>query len=253
MRRLPHFALFLSLAVWTIPLAATRAEALPGTSYPQASSPPTVDQILSNYIQALGGEEAYHKLKTRVMKGVIHTTGGGEVGSIEIYQAAPNKGTSTTFFPGDTPMRRGHNGSKGWFVDPDEGPQDATDDALKDIQQRFNFFRDIQIKEEYPGMEYRGTETLAGRPAYVTEFKRGDGSSERFYFDTGTGLLVRHDLPTSEGVARQMLMSDYRAVDGIKYPFRVQISDPEFEAVIEYTEIGHNVPIDESKFEKPAR
>lgn len=253
MRRLPHIAIFLLLAVWTIPGVATRAGALPGSLSPQASSPPTVDQILANYIRALGGEEAYHKLKTRVMKGTIHTTGGGEVGSIEIYQTAPNKGTSTTFFPGDTPMRRGHDGSKGWFVDPDEGPQDATDDTLKDIQQRFDFFRDIRFKEEYPGMEYRGTETLGGRTAYVTEFKRADGSSEKFYFDAGTGLLVRRDIPSSQGIARQMLMSDYRGVDGIQYPFRVQISDPEFEAVIEYTEISHNVPIDESKFQKPAR
>jgi hypothetical protein len=253
MRRFFLFALFLSFALWAITGDPAAAEFSLATPVAQASSAPTVDQILSNYVRALGGEEAYHKLKTRVMKGAIHTTGGGEVGSIEIYETAPDKGTSTTFFPGDLPVRRGYNGSKGWIVDPDEGPQDATDDSLKDIQKRFDFFRDLKIKEEYPGMAYRGTESLDGHVCNVTEFKRPDGSSEKFYFDQETGLLVRHDVPSSEGVPRQMVMSEYRQVDGIQYPFRVRITDPEFEAVIDYTEIRHNVPIDESQFEKPAR
>lgn len=245
--------LFLALLVGTLisvagPMAPLGVAAGPQT--PRTS--PTVDQILARYVQALGGEEAYHKLKTRVMKGVIHVTGSGELGSIEFYGQAPNQGTSTTFFPGDIPVTRGYNGSKGWYVDPDSGPQDANADALADLQQEFDFFREIRLKEIYPGISYKGMETVNGRPAYSTEAARADGSKETFFFDTETGLLIRHDVSSPEGGVRENFLGDYRAVDGILYPFRVQMTDPEFEAVIEYKEIRHNVPLEEAKFEKPA-
>jgi zinc protease len=242
------------LSVLTVCLMSG-AEALPAPSVAQTpSAAPTVDQIISNYVRALGGEEAYHKLKTRVMKGVIHTAGSGEAGSIETFQVAPDKGTSTTYIPGDKPVTRGYDGSKGWSVDPDEGPQDATGDDLADIKDRFDFYRELRLKEIYPQMVYSGTETLGNLSAYVTEVKRGDGSSEKFYFDTRTGLLVQRDVPAPDsGGVRQTVFSDYRTVGGIQYPFKIVMSDPDFEAVIEYTEILHNVSVDESKFVKPVR
>jgi zinc protease len=251
MRRLISLGFASVLALGLSP----EADALPAPRVAQSPSPaPTVEEILSNYVRALGGDEAYHKLKTRVMKGVIHTAGSGEEGSIEIYESAPNKGTSTTYIPGDKPVTRGYDGSKGWFVDPDEGLQDAIGDDLADIQNRFDFYRELRLKEIYPQMKYGGTETLGGHPTYVTEAKRSDGSTEEFYFDAQTGLLVRHDVPAPDsGGIRQIVFSDYRTVDGIQYPFKVQISDPDSEMVIEYTEIRHNVPVDESKFVKPIR
>jgi hypothetical protein len=251
MKRLANSGLVSALALCLI--AGT--EAFPGFYPAQTpSGAPTVGAILSHYARALGGEEAYHKLKTRVMKGVIHTAGSGEIGSVEVYEMAPDKGTSTTYIPGDKPVTRGFDGSKGWFVDPEEGPQDASGEDLADIQSRFDFFHDLRLKEIYPQMMYAGTETLGGHLAYVTESKRSDGLTEKFYFDVQTGLLVRRDVPAPDsGGVRQTIFSDYRAVDGIQYPFKVQVSDPDFEAVIEYTEIRHNVPVDESKFVKPAR
>ncbi|HET7842308.1 MAG TPA: hypothetical protein VFM21_11910, partial [Terriglobia bacterium] len=205
-------------------------------------------------VRALGGEENYHQLKTRVMKGVIHTAGSGEAGSTEVYQAAPDKGMSSTYIPGDKPMRRGYDGAKGWFVDPDEGPQEATGDGLAPIKDEFDFFRNLRLKEIYPQMSYVGTEAFGGRTAFVTEAKHEKGGSDKFYFDTQTGLLLRHDAYAPDGGVQQTSYGDYRAVDGIQYPFRVQISDPaEFEIVIEYTAIQHDAPIDASKFAMPAQ
>jgi zinc protease len=253
MRRPRPFSLLAAIAVGLIPglPCLSPARLVP----PQApSSPPTVEQILANYNRALGGEENYHKLKTRVMKAVIHTAGSGEAGSIEAYQAAPDRGMSSTYFPGDKPMVRGYDGAKGWVVDPDEGPQEAAGDDLAAIKREFDFYRALRLKETYPQMTYSGTETLGNRKVFVTESKSADGGSEKFYFDAQTGLLLRHDVPVPDsGGVRQMTYSDYRNVDGVQYPFKVQISDPDSEFVIEYTEIRHNEPIDVSKFAMPAK
>jgi hypothetical protein len=253
MRRLRPAGLFIAIAVGLIPGIPRDSSALPAA--PQiAPSQPTVEQILANYNRALGGEETYHKLKTRVMKGVIHMAGSGEAGSIELYQGAPDKGMSSTYFPGDRPMVRGYDGTKGWYADPDEGPQDVTGDELTRLKGEFDFYRDLGLGKTFPQMTYRGSEAVGDRTAYVTEAKLANGGTERFYFDAQTGLLLRRDTPAPEsGGIRQTTYSDYRAVDGVQYPFKVQISHPEFEVVIEYTEIRHDVPIAPSKFAKPAK
>lgn len=188
------------------------------------------------------------------MKGIIHTAGSGEAGSIQVYQAAPDKGMSSTYIPGDKPMRHGYDGSKGWVVDPDEGPQEATGDDLAPIKDEFDFFKDLRLKEKYPQMTYVGTETLNGRAVFITEAKREKGGSDKFYFDTQTGLLVHRNAIAPDGSVQQTTYGDYRAVDGIQYPFHVEISDPaEFEIVIEYTEIRHNAPLEASRFAMPAQ
>jgi len=251
MRRLKPAGIFLAINVGLAAGLAGISSAFP--SAPQnSSSPPTAEQIVANYNRALGGEETYHKFKTRVMKAIIHTVGSGEAGSLELYLAAPDRGTSSTYFPGDTPVVRGFDGEKGWVVTADDGPQDVTGDDLVPLKREFDFYRDVNLLKVFPQMAYAGTEVVDGRSASVTEAKLKSGGTEKFYFDSQTGLLVRRDTPAPEsGGIRQTTYSDYRSVDGIQYPFKVHITHPEFEVVIEYTEIRHDVPIDGSKFSKP--
>jgi hypothetical protein len=46
---------------------------------------------------------------------------------------------------------------------------------------------------------------------------------------------------------------DFKEVDGVKLPFSVRQTTPDFDYVIRYSDIKYNVPIDDSKFEKPGR
>jgi hypothetical protein len=223
------------------------------SSAQNSTPPPTVEQIIANYNRALGGEETYHKFKTRIMKAVIHTVGSAEAGSLELYQAAPDKGMSSTYFPGDPPVLRGFDGEKGWVVTADDGPQDVTGDGLDRLKRDFDFYRDLNLLKLFPQMTFAGTEVMDGRSVFVTEAGLKSGGAEKFYFDSQSGLLVRRDTPAPEsGGIRQTIYSDFRSVDGIQYPFKVHITHSEFELIIEYTEIRHDVPIVASKFSKPS-
>src|SRR5512143_1018246 len=197
MRRLKSAGIFLAILVGLAAGLTGLSSAFP--SAPQnSSSPPTAEQIVANYNRALGGEETYHKFKTRVMKALIHTVGSGEAGSMELYQAAPDKGTSSTYFPGDAPVVRGFDGDKGWVVTADEGPQDVTGDELVRVKREFDFFRDFNLMKEFPQMKYTGSEVVGGRTAWVTEASLKSGGAEKFYFDSQTGLLLRRDAPAPE-------------------------------------------------------
>ena len=50
-----------------------------------------VEQILGKYVQAIGGETAYRRLRSRVMKGTFELTDEGVAGTIEQEAVAPNR------------------------------------------------------------------------------------------------------------------------------------------------------------------
>ncbi len=216
-------------------------------------SAPSVESVLARYVQALGGEAALRKPTTRVMRGAIQFQGASELGSVEVYAKAPNKGTSTTYVPGDLPFRKGTNGSTGWYVDTDEGPKDMTGTDLADLQREFDFYRPLHLKEHYPNLTLQGAAPVAGRDAQVLEVTLSSGEKRKLYFDAASGLLVREDVTSTDGTGTVSTFEDYREVDGVKYPFTVRRTDPDTEMVIRYSEIRHNVPLEDAKFEKPAR
>jgi hypothetical protein len=228
---------------------------------PQASAQPGVDDVLAHYVRALGGEAAFHKLSTRVMKGSIQAPASGDTGSIvpgtiEVDQKAPNKRVVLINFPGGGGDANGYNGTTGWYLDPDEGPKDMEPAQVEALKPQVDFYREIRLKELFPKIAFQGTAKVNGHDAYVLEAPHPNGGVEKFYFDRTTGLLLRDETPVDvpdEG--RTTIVSDfddYREVDGVKLPFSVHQTSPDFEYIIKFTEIKQNVPIDDTKFNRPA-
>lgn len=228
--------------------------AFPAFSAPQTAGAPTVDQVLDQYVQALGGRDAIQKLTTLTMKGSIANPSTGETGTVEIYMKSPNKRLALTNIFAEGLDERGTNGTAGWYLDPDEGPKDLSGDDLTALKAQAEFYRDLKFKEVYPQLASAGRETVNGKPMNVLATARPDGTTEKFYFDSESGLLVRDDVPyvTDDGKSVVVnVFEDFRDVDGIKRPFTIRQTSPDFDYVIKFAEIKSNAPIDDSKFEKP--
>jgi zinc protease len=106
-------------------------------------------------------------------------------------------------------------------------------------------------------MAVAGKERVGERDAYVIVSRVSDRRIERLYFDAQTGLLLRVAATTETPLARlpeETVYEDYREVDGVKLPFTVRVSyvDPFVGWTRKITEIRHNVPVEDSKFAKPA-
>ena len=230
----------------------------------QASAKParsaTLDEVVDKYVQAVGGKDAIQKVTSRVMTGSIESPATGDAGSlvpgaIEVDEKAPNKRVVDIIFPGTGEDHQGFDGVSGWFVDPDEGPQDLPAAALPSVKLESEFYREIHLRDLFPKMALKGTTKVNGQDAVVVEAPHADGTIEAFYFDAASGLLVRDDVPVDvpdEGhTTVENDFSDYRDVDGVKLPFAIHQTSPDFEYIIKFKEIRQNVPIDDAKFQKP--
>jgi len=75
------------------------------------------------------------------------------------------------------------------------------------------------------------------------------------YFDAQMGLLVRivrfTETPLG-GNPWQIDLEDYRTEDGVKIPFRRELSQFHFVTTIQIDRVRQNVAIDDSTFRKPS-
>ncbi len=214
---------------------------------------PTFDQIAEKYVQAAGGSGAFENLKTRIMKGTMSDT-RGDSAEVEVDQAAPGKIVTVVKFPNGA-VSQGYNGTVAWAKTP-AGQADISGQELAQLKRSADLARPLKIREECLSPRVMAKTELDGVEAYVVT-GRADGQRVQLYFDAGNGLLLRRRIMINTVLGafpEQDDYSDYRKVDGVTLPFVVRHSTPESfpGTTFRFTEITHNVPVDESRFNPPA-
>ena len=216
---------------------------------------PTAEQILAKYTEALGGSAVIDRLKTRSMKGTWLTSDGITLG-YEVYQAAPDKLFTVLNTPKQGIFERGFNGQTAWEKSS-RGIRDLEGTQLFYLRRYPDLFKDIKLQGQFSRISFSRREKIDGKDVYLLSGIGLDGKGERLYFDTQTGLLVRRITSTRTMVGlipEQVDYEDYRDVDGMKVPFTIRITsiDSFYSSTRKFTEIKLNVPVDETKFNKPA-
>jgi hypothetical protein len=236
----PETAVTLGKSLW---LTAPVAKPEPATL--------SVEQILANYVQAIGGEAVLRKLTTRVSRGARIGADGVLVPE-EVYQKAPDKLLVITKYP-DNHLRAVLNGQRGWAVNKDRA-QEISGEELAELQREATFHKELALKELYAQMSFVGKELIGEREMYVISAKSRSGNPEKLYFDTQTGLLRRRyrESPTALGpFPLQTDYEDYQRVDGVTLPLTIRWSMPGRVWSRRIAEVSHNTPIEEQQFSAP--
>jgi len=226
-----------------------------GTATTAKETPPTTEQILAKYTEALGGSAAIEKLKTRSMKGTWLTANGVTLG-YEVYQTAPDKIYTVLNTPKQGVFERGFNGQTAWEKSS-RGVRKLEGIELFYLKRYPDLFKDIKLQGQFTRLGFGGKDKIDGKEVYVLRGQGIDGKGERLFFDAQTALLVRRIIstPTIVGlIPEQVDFEDYRDVDGLKMPFTIRITaiDSFYSSTRKFTEIKLNVAIAETKFNKPA-
>jgi hypothetical protein len=212
---------------------------------------PTLDELLAKYVEAIGGPTAVKAVSSRVVKGTVDVIGKMRGGKFESYAQAPNKLVSII----DTqPMglsRVGFNGRTGWMRSS-AGVRTLKGPELSSLQREANFYGLVTMKTDYAKITLAGKSKIGYREVFVLDLQPAAGAVQRVYFDAHTYLPVRVNtvamlLSTSAPV--EIYLDDWRAVDGVKYPFSVSQSFPGLTLLFTVSEIKHNVELDAKMFE----
>lgn len=246
--------LFALLALSAAPFAGQQktAQALVDSSN---AATPAADQIIDNYIAAVGGKAAIEKVTSRVSKGTVEVVGLAEKGTIEVYGKAPNKMCTILKVPGVGARAWGYNGMLAWAFNPDSGKiEERTGKDLVAARVEADFYQPLNLRDHYSKLSVKGVEKIqyreGPRDTYVIEATNSSGEVEKLYFDTTSGLLLRHDTWEDKLPIRDFFL-DYTDVDGVKVPFTNRQAEGKNVLILRFTEVKQNVPIDEARFNKP--
>jgi thiol-disulfide isomerase/thioredoxin len=215
---------------------------------------PTIDELLKTYVNAIGGREAHEKLKSRVIKGRIDLAGAESWGQLEIYGKAPNKSLTVMNVQPMGQVKHGYDGCTAWNAGDTVGLKTLTGPALAHFATNSDFYRELKLKDLYPGLRLMGRMKEKDREFFLVEGFPVTGGAEIMYFDSKTGFLTGRDVTqqTPQGPIRvEMRYGDWRDVDGVKLPFKIIQIMPNLRYVFTVREVKHNQPVDDKLFEKP--
>ena len=217
---------------------------------------PTIDQIFDKYLQALGGPARLARLTSYVAKGT--STPFGDVGKgypAEIYAKAPDQ-LATIVHQQDGDVARTFDGRQGYFLLPltvvEEYPW--TGGALEGAKLDAELAFPARIKQALTSWRVSFSTTVNGVDVRVVQGTGAAGLVATLYFDKQSGLLVRMIRYTNSAVGRvptQLDFSDYRAVAGVKMPFKWSYSWLSGRDDFVLADVQPNVAIDPARFAKP--
>jgi zinc protease len=154
-------------------------------------------------------------------------------------------------------MERAISGNMGWEKNP-QGVRDLMGGQLADLKMSLQLFRNLKLKEQYTSLRVAGRkERIGEREVYVITATTADKKRERLFFDAENGLLLRRISYTDSMIGiipEQTDFEDYRDVEGVKLPFIIKLSTVDVgnpASTRTFTEIKLNVPVEDSKFNKP--
>ncbi len=238
------------VSVPPLPIAPPAADMARSTD-----APPTAEQILGKYTQAVGGKEAVEKLKNTAFKGT-QAGANGPAAPLELQTAGADKLVSMVTMGQGAVISQGLNGNAAWQKNPRE--QRAMDSIeitrLKSLAMSLD---PLQLREPYPRLGFGGKDKIGDREVVILRGQLPDKRRVRYFFDAQSGLLLRRLIIADAVIGlepEQTDYEDYREVDGVKIPFTIRTSSTDgfINATRKFTEVKHHVTIDDSVFNPPA-
>jgi photosynthetic reaction center cytochrome c subunit len=209
--------------------------------------------VLAKYIQALGGPAALAKVTTRVETGKALMPEGPAI-PIDIYTKAPDQRVSVMHTTRGESVTA-YNGQGGWISFPSRPVHEmSASDQMAAKLDAESFYPNL-LQQQFTELKLQPDPEKIGE--HDTDVVVGLAKGQppvKFYFDKTSGLLLRmvHYTNTPLGLnPTQVDFADYRAVDGVKTPYRWTIARPSGAFTIQLDEVQQNVPIDAARFVEP--
>lgn len=223
-----------------------------------AASAQTADEIVAKNLAARGGLDKVKAVQTIKETGQI--TAQGIQASLTITAKRPNLMRQDVSIMGMS-MVRSFDGTTAWMMQsgaqaggPPPGPITVPEPDASQIRDQANFDGPlVDYKAQGTTIDLVGTETLNGKKVYHLKLSTKDQHVIHCYIDTETNLETRIVNEVQGGSIEQQL-SDYREVDGLKFPFLIRTTQgANVLAELQITKVELNQPVDDAIFKMPVK
>jgi outer membrane lipoprotein-sorting protein len=226
---------------------------------PLAAAAQTADEIVKKVLDARGGVDKLKAVQSERITGRISFSRGVE-GAFVVELKRPMKVHVEISLDGQQIIRVYDGKSSGWMINPfaeNKEIQPLSSEELKNIADESDFDGPlVDYKTKGSRIELAGKENLDDKPVYRLKLTNKNGDIRFYFIDASSFLLLKWEGIRKTGEQElpwESFFSDFREVQGLKYPFRIDQGSPgtEIKQTLTTEKMEINPQIDDSHFAKP--
>src|SRR6266404_4893070 len=209
-------------------------------------------KVVDQYVKSAGGAKALSRIQTLTLEGTF-TNEEGKSGTYTLDTKLPNRYYSE-LLAGDKNVIEAYNGKSAWHQNAAGelgtlvGPQGMQLEAAA----RFYNSRLLNLKKNKITLAFVGHTQVRGRDALQLAVTTATGVKRQVFFDPQTHLIVK-EAATVGGVEEEILYDDYRAVDGVKLPHKIELHRGNEKYDVNVTRAVINGTVGERVFDFPIK
>ena len=209
-------------------------------------------KIVEQYVKAAGGAKTLSRIQTLTIEGAFNTE-DGKSGTYTFDTKLPNR-YYMELLTGDKNLIEAYNGKSAWRQNAAgeigtlvgaEGMQ------LEAAAQVYNS-RLVNPKKNKIAPALVGHAQVRGKDVLQLELTTATGMKRQIFFDPQTHLIVKESA-TVGGIEEEILYDDYRTVDGVKVPYKIELHRGSDKYDIGVTRAVINGTIGERVFDFPKK
>ncbi|MFN4761837.1 M16 family metallopeptidase [Gillisia sp. Q332] len=200
----------------------------------------TAEAVLDKYIQAIGGKQALDKVSSLLMNASAEIQ--GQKLDLEVKTTANGKSLQVVSMGGNAISKQVFDGTTGFAVMQGQKVP-FTEEQIADVKAESIPFPELIVEDA----RVMGIEAVEGKDAYAIALN----DKTTAYYDVETGLKVKSVKTVSQGPQTMEVptgYSNYKEVNGIKFPFMMTQSFGPQSIEFTVSEIKLNQGIEDSDF-----
>jgi len=225
----------------------------------QELKPLTVDELVAKNIEAKGGLDALHAVRSLRLRGKMLVNQGQIEFAYVQTKRRPGQVRSELMLQGMT-LVQAYDGTEGWKISPFGGRKDpekmSADDAKSLIEDAEIDGPLVDWEAKGSTVEYLGPEDVDGTLAHKLKVVRKNGDVSYVYLDPDHFLEIRiltQRLEQGAQVEVETDLGDYEKIAGVYFPFSVEAGPKgatDKQKVI-FEKADANVPVEDGEFKFP--
>ena len=210
-------------------------------------------RIVSAYIRAEGGSRALSKIRTLTLEGAFTNPSDGTPGTYTFETKLPNRFYSELTV-GDQNLIAAYNGKSAWHQNAAGeigtllGPSGLQLEAAS-LYYNSHF---LNLKKSKLSLAFIGHAQVRGKDALQIEITTPNGVKRETFFDPQTHLIVK-ETGALGGIDEDFLYDDYRRVDGVELPYKIELHRGSAVYAIDITRAEINSTVGERTFDFPMK
>jgi hypothetical protein len=210
-------------------------------------------KIVDQYVKAQGGSKALSKVQTLAIEGTFVDSADGKAGTYTLDTKLPNRYYSELVV-GDRSLIEAYNGKSAWHqtATGEIGTLVGIEGTQLEAAGQYYNSRLVNAKKNKLGIAFVGRAQLRGKDALQIEVTTPAGLKREVFFDPQTHLILKESAAIG-GIDEEALYDDYRAVNGLKVPFKIELHRGSQTYEISVTRAVVNGTIGERVFDFPKK